>query len=178
MLSATVTTLFWGTKRLPCTICMTHVEGRWAASRAVLHALCHYVICVAGKNNGGGFNLVVSTLTAKPPNLIPRQFFWLYGILMCINQLKNKLIGCTNHSTVSIKYTWCVQTFHAHTPLTIIALKNIWKALRLYKDGYQKITNNSFRNGWLNFYENYYNLTKWYTAASISRGLPENCQEH
>ena len=25
------------------------------------------------------FNLAVSTLTAKPPNLIPHQIFWLYS---------------------------------------------------------------------------------------------------
>ena len=27
------------------------------------------------------FNLAVAKQTAKPPNLIPRQIFWLYGIL-------------------------------------------------------------------------------------------------
>ena len=35
-----------------------------------------------GKNIIGRSNLVVSTPTAKPPNLIPRQIFRLYGILI------------------------------------------------------------------------------------------------
>ena len=35
--------------------------------------ICKYGIILAD------FNLAVAKQTAKPPNLIPRQIFWLYG---------------------------------------------------------------------------------------------------
>ena len=41
---------------------------------------CITLLRVAGENNISGFNLAVSTQTAKPPNLIPHQIFQLYGI--------------------------------------------------------------------------------------------------
>ena len=42
----------------------------------------YYVLHVAGTDKIilADFNLAVSTPTAKPPNLNPRQIFWLYGI--------------------------------------------------------------------------------------------------
>ena len=46
--------------------------------RALLHALRHYAL--QAKIILADFNLVVSTQTAKPPNLIPRQIFRLYGM--------------------------------------------------------------------------------------------------
>ena len=54
-------------------ICTAH-EG--VGPRVLLHALCHYMLWV---KIFADFNLAVSTLTAKPPNLIPRQIFRLYG---------------------------------------------------------------------------------------------------
>ena len=45
----------------------------------LLHALCHYVLRVKILAD---FNLAVSTLTAKLPNLIPCQIFRLYGICL------------------------------------------------------------------------------------------------
>ena len=57
-------------------ICTAHEEGCWAGPRVLLHALCHYMLWV---KIFADFNLAVSTLTAKPPNLIPRQIFRLYG---------------------------------------------------------------------------------------------------
>ena len=36
------------------------------------------------------FNLVVSTQTDKPPNLVPHQIFWLYGKLLPDH---HKLVG-------------------------------------------------------------------------------------
>ena len=47
--------------------------------RALLHALHHYVL--QAKIILVDFNLAFSTPTAKPPNLIPCQIFWLYGIV-------------------------------------------------------------------------------------------------
>ena len=41
---------------------------------------CITSLHVPGENTG--FNLAVSNPTAKPPNLIPRQIFRLYGIPM------------------------------------------------------------------------------------------------
>ena len=57
-------------------ICTAREEGHWAGPRVLLHALCHYTLWVKILAD---FNLVVSTLTAKPPNLIPSQIFQLYG---------------------------------------------------------------------------------------------------
>ena len=51
---------------------------------ALLYALHHYML--QAKIILVDFNLVVSTLTAKLPNLIPRQIFQLYGtciLLLC-----------------------------------------------------------------------------------------------
>ena len=51
-------------------------------ARALLRALCvAYEIILAD------FNLVVSTTTTKPPNLIPHQIFHLYGRLLAKNIL-------------------------------------------------------------------------------------------
>ena len=36
--------------------------------------------CTRGKKHLADFNLAVKRLTTKPPNLIPRQIFRLYGI--------------------------------------------------------------------------------------------------
>ena len=46
-------------------------EGHQAGPRALLQALCHYVLQV--KIKLVEFNLVVSSPAAKPPNLIPHQ---------------------------------------------------------------------------------------------------------
>ena len=53
-------------------------SSRWhqAGPRVLLHALHLYTLC---ENNLVDFNLAVSTLTAEPPNLIPRQIFQLNG---------------------------------------------------------------------------------------------------
>ena len=64
-----------------CTAC---IEGRRAGPRALLHALHHYALRV--KIILADFNLAVSTPTAKPPNLIPRQIFRLYGTLVGSNK--------------------------------------------------------------------------------------------
>ena len=45
-------------------------------TRALLHALRHYTLWA--QIILADFNLVVSTQTAKPPNLIPRQIFQLH----------------------------------------------------------------------------------------------------
>ena len=42
------------------------------------HALCHSAL--QAEIILADFNSVVSTLTTKPPSLIPRQIFWLYVI--------------------------------------------------------------------------------------------------
>ena len=50
--------------------------------RALLHGLRHYVLrakTVLADFNLVDFNLAVSSPTAKLPNLIPHQIFWLYG---------------------------------------------------------------------------------------------------
>ena len=52
-------------------ICTAHIEGCQAGPRALLHALHHYAGRV--KIILAHFNLVVTTPTAKPPNLIPHQ---------------------------------------------------------------------------------------------------------
>ena len=57
-------------------ICTAHEEGHWAGPRVLLHALCNYTLWVKILVD---FNLAVSTPTAKPPNLFPRQIFRLYG---------------------------------------------------------------------------------------------------
>ena len=55
-------------------ICTAYIEERHAGPRALLHPLCHYALCA--KIILANFNLVVSTLTAELPNLIPLQMFW------------------------------------------------------------------------------------------------------
>ena len=47
----------------------------------------YYVLRIAGAANIilADFNLAVSTPTAKPPNLNPRQIFRLYGISSCVS---------------------------------------------------------------------------------------------
>ena len=57
-------------------ICTACEEGHWAGPRVLLHALCHYTLWA---KIFADFNLVVSTLTAKPPNLIPCLIFRLYS---------------------------------------------------------------------------------------------------
>ena len=56
---------------------IARIEGCWAGLRAVLHALRHYAL--RAKIILADFNSAVSTPTAKPLNLIPRQIFRLYG---------------------------------------------------------------------------------------------------
>ena len=60
---------------------LRRVAAGGGGARALLHALRHYALWV--KIILADFNLAVSTLTAKPPNLIPRQIFWLYGSRKC-----------------------------------------------------------------------------------------------
>ena len=54
------------------------IERHGAGPRVLLHALRHYALRV--KIILADFNLAVSTPTAKPPNLIPRQIFRLYSM--------------------------------------------------------------------------------------------------
>ena len=68
-------------------VCTAHIVGHQAGPRALLHALRHYTL--RAKTKLVGFNLGVSTLTTKPPNLIPRQIFQLCGMVrwlcpMCV----------------------------------------------------------------------------------------------
>ena len=59
--------------------------------RALLHGLCHYVLRV--KITLANFNLAVSSLTAKAPNLIPRQIFRLYGsIYVSVKLVKEQTV--------------------------------------------------------------------------------------
>ena len=58
-------------------ICTARVEWHRVGPRALLHALCHYALWA--KIILAEFNLAVSVEIAKPPNLIPRQIFRLYG---------------------------------------------------------------------------------------------------
>ena len=44
---------------------------------------CITSLCIVGEKNLADINLVVSIQTAKPPNLILRQIFRLYGITHC-----------------------------------------------------------------------------------------------
>ena len=53
---------------------------RWVLGRAKSATACITSLHVAGKIIMSHFNLVVSTLTAKPPNLVSRQIFQLYGM--------------------------------------------------------------------------------------------------
>ena len=57
---------------------------RWAmdGTKNAMHyytACSTMLLCVAYEIILAGFNFVVSTPTAKPPNIIPRQIFRLYG---------------------------------------------------------------------------------------------------
>ena len=56
-------------------MCRAHQRAA-RRSQVLLHALRHYALRVEII-----FNLAVSTQTTKPPNLIPCQFFRLYGTL-------------------------------------------------------------------------------------------------
>ena len=58
--------------------CTARVEWRRVGPRVLLHALRHYVL--QAKIILADSNLAISTQTAKPPNLIPRQIFWLYSM--------------------------------------------------------------------------------------------------
>ena len=69
----------WQRAKAELAICRARVEGQRVKPRALLHALRHYALWA--EIILADFNLVVSTPTAKPPNLIPRQIFRLYGIL-------------------------------------------------------------------------------------------------
>ena len=60
------------------------LEGRRAGLRALLHALHRYML--RAKIILVDFNLVVSTPTVKPPNLISRQIFRLYGNFVIVQQ--------------------------------------------------------------------------------------------
>ena len=53
---------------------------RGAPDRAKSATACITSLCVASKMILAGFNLAVSTLTPKLPNLIPHQIFQLYGM--------------------------------------------------------------------------------------------------
>ena len=60
--------------------------------RALRHALHHYVLRAWAKIILADFNLVVSTETAKPPNLISCQ---IYGIKVCWHLCKCMALPCT-----------------------------------------------------------------------------------
>ena len=49
----------------------------------LLHALCHYALWAKILVD---FNLPVSTLTAKLPNLMPCQIFCLYSTVLTVNK--------------------------------------------------------------------------------------------
>ena len=60
--------------------CVSRVEGHragWGQERYSMYVLRHYAL--QAKIILADFNLAVSTLTTKPPNLNPRQIFRLYG---------------------------------------------------------------------------------------------------
>ena len=61
----------WQQASAELAICTARVEEHHAGSRALLHALRHYALRV--KIMLADFNLAVSTLTTKLPNLISRQ---------------------------------------------------------------------------------------------------------
>ena len=63
------------------------VEGRRVEPSALLHALRHYAL--RAKIILADFNLAVSTQTAKPPNLIPRQ------MLYCISVPETTVLSCS-----------------------------------------------------------------------------------
>ena len=64
--------------------CTAHIEGCWQSQERYC---MQYVIMHSGqKYHCRIFNLAVSTPTAKPPNLIPRQIFQLYGITAVITK--------------------------------------------------------------------------------------------
>ena len=69
----------WQRASVELAISTACVEGCRGRPRVLLHALRHYAL--RAKIILADFNLAVSTLTAKPPNLIPHQIFWLYGII-------------------------------------------------------------------------------------------------
>ena len=54
------------------------------AGPRLLHALCHYML--QAEIILADFNLGVSNPTTKPPNLIPSQIYWLYGIILTVSQ--------------------------------------------------------------------------------------------
>ena len=60
---------------------------KWVPGRAKSTTACITSLRVAGaaKILLADFNLAVSTLTAEPPNLNPRQIFWLYS--MCHDKI-------------------------------------------------------------------------------------------
>ena len=80
-------------------------SSRWhqAGPRVLLHALHLYTLC---ENNLVDFNLAVSTLTAEPPNLIPRQIFQL--TVRCIDYALCVCIG----SWLSSQVMWCWLGLH------------------------------------------------------------------
>ena len=68
--------------------------------RELLHALCHYALRV--KIILADFNLAVSSPTAKQPNKVPCQIFWLYGIYTCIKNGHVYMKQCINWQSSSV----------------------------------------------------------------------------